>query len=198
MFRLFTACKFRAPLAMSESFLPARVPLTIAKRRRYRRGLSLIEASMVLALSAVVVAGVMFYYQSASENQKLDALQSEFMATVGAIRGLYAGRSNYGGLENSQVISAGHLPPSLIDKSTNTIKNPFGGTVTVAPEFSNTQYSVEFTDIPQGPCIKLVLTPFGSGVAAIFVNGKQISVDPASATTWCSAGLNRMKWDLQR
>lgn len=39
-----------------------------ARVKRWSKGLSLIEAAMVLALSAVVVVGTMFYYQSASQN----------------------------------------------------------------------------------------------------------------------------------
>ncbi|WP_430517481.1 prepilin-type N-terminal cleavage/methylation domain-containing protein, partial [Escherichia coli] len=35
------------------------------RKNKMEKGLSLIEASMVLALSAIVVSGVMFYYQSA-------------------------------------------------------------------------------------------------------------------------------------
>ncbi len=39
-----------------------------------RKGLSLIESAMVLALAATVTAGVMFYYQSASDSNKHNQL----------------------------------------------------------------------------------------------------------------------------
>ncbi|HCA4604591.1 TPA: prepilin-type N-terminal cleavage/methylation domain-containing protein, partial [Escherichia coli] len=37
---------------------------TEKNNKRNQRGLSLIETSMVLALSAIVVSGVMYYYQA--------------------------------------------------------------------------------------------------------------------------------------
>lgn len=39
--------------------------------KKISKGLSLIEASMVLALSAIVVSGVLYYYNNASSNRKL-------------------------------------------------------------------------------------------------------------------------------
>lgn len=55
-----------------------------------QKGLSLIEASMVLVLSAVVVAGVMVYYQTAETNNNLDKFTSQIMHIVSEINGLYA------------------------------------------------------------------------------------------------------------
>ncbi|MDA6747783.1 prepilin-type N-terminal cleavage/methylation domain-containing protein, partial [Escherichia coli] len=43
----------------------------------FQKGLSLIETSMVLALSAIVVPGVMYYYQAASDNNKTQSTVSE-------------------------------------------------------------------------------------------------------------------------
>ena len=52
-----------------------------------QKGLSLIEASMVLALSAIVVSGVMYYYQAASDNNKTQTTVSEVMSIVSAVNG---------------------------------------------------------------------------------------------------------------
>ncbi|EGO3793633.1 prepilin-type N-terminal cleavage/methylation domain-containing protein, partial [Escherichia coli] len=68
-------------------------------KKKLQRGLSLIEASMVLALSAIVVSGVMYYYQSASDNNKTQNTVSELMSIVSAVNGLYAGQQNYKGLD---------------------------------------------------------------------------------------------------
>lgn len=46
---------------------------------------------MVLVLSAVVVAGVMVYYQTAQTNNQLDQASSQMMHIVSEINGLYAG-----------------------------------------------------------------------------------------------------------
>ena len=77
-----------------------------------QKGLSLIEASMVLVLSAVVVAGVMVYYQTAQRNNNLDKLSAEMMHIVSEINGLYAGAAkldggtNYTNLDTETVLSS--------------------------------------------------------------------------------------------
>ena len=45
--------------------------MLLSEHKKISRGLSLIEASMVLALSAIVVSGVLYYYNNASSNRKL-------------------------------------------------------------------------------------------------------------------------------
>ncbi|MGM1294260.1 hypothetical protein ACS0TH_24495 [Escherichia coli] len=66
--------------------------------KKEEKGLSLIESAMVLALAATVTAGVMFYYQSASDSNKTQSAISEVMSATSAINGLYIGQSDYSGL----------------------------------------------------------------------------------------------------
>lgn len=73
-------------------------------RNKLQKGLSLIEASMVLAISAVVIAGVMAYYQFASDNVKLDKLSSALNQVVSSVSVLYANKSDgYRGLDATLV-----------------------------------------------------------------------------------------------
>ncbi|HHU2117506.1 TPA: pilus assembly protein, partial [Escherichia coli] len=65
------------------------------RKNKMEKGLSLIEASMVLALSAIVVSGVMFYYQSASDSNKTQNTVSQVMSVMSAINGLYVGQASY-------------------------------------------------------------------------------------------------------
>ena len=60
--------------------------------KKEEKGLSLIESAMVLALAATVTAGVMFYYQSASDSNKTQSAISEVMSATSAINGLYIGQ----------------------------------------------------------------------------------------------------------
>ena len=60
------------------------------KKKKFSKGLSLIEASMVLALSAVVVSGVLYYFNMASNNRKLQENVKSIQAVVSTIRALYA------------------------------------------------------------------------------------------------------------
>jgi hypothetical protein len=102
--------------------------------KRQQTGLSLIEASMVLVLSAVVVAGVMVYYQTAQKNNNLDKLSSQIMHMVSEINGLYAGAAkvnggtDYTGLVTPNLITAiADLEPVMTSNGpdTSAIKTAF-------------------------------------------------------------------------
>lgn len=102
---------------------------SVFAKKKFQKGLSLIEASMVLVLSAVVVAGVMVYYQSAQDNNKMEQTLSQTLSLVGGVNGLYAGQSNYNGLDTATVAQSGAIPDSAIDTSTTgvvKIVNGFG------------------------------------------------------------------------
>ncbi|EMN8069285.1 hypothetical protein P4G36_27940 (plasmid) [Escherichia coli] len=73
-------------------------------QKTYQKGLSLIEASMVLVLSAVVIVGAMAYYQSASDNKKMDKLSSILSRVASSVSVLYANNNNgYRGLDATLV-----------------------------------------------------------------------------------------------
>ena len=97
--------------------------------KKEEKGLSLIESAMVLALAATVTAGVMFYYQSASDSNKTQAAISEVMSATSAINGLYIGQSDYSGLTESVLTNSSAIPDNY--KKNNKIMNPFGGDLNV-------------------------------------------------------------------
>lgn len=102
--------------------------LTI-RSKIYQKGLSLIEASMVLVLSAIVVAGVMVYYQTAETNNQLEKTSEEVMHIVSEVNGLYAGQEPgpdwlYYNLDNTTLAAA--ISDIEIDKNSSQkmIKTP--------------------------------------------------------------------------
>ena len=103
--------------------------------KQIQKGLSLIEASMVLVLSAVVVAGVMAYYQIAQNNNNLDKLSAEMMHIVSEVNGLYAGAAkgnggtDYDGLNLQSLLASIADLQEYKDGSTIAIKTPYPGIV---------------------------------------------------------------------
>lgn len=100
---------------------------TEKNNKRNQRGLSLIETSMVLALSAIVVSGVMYYYQVASDNNKTQSTVFEVMSIVSAVYGLYVGTSGYAGLTEDVIMNTSSIPENY--KDGQNIMHPFGGTI---------------------------------------------------------------------
>jgi Tfp pilus assembly protein PilW len=144
-------------------------------RKRYEQGLTLIEASMVLALSAVVVAGVMLYYQSASENNKFMAAESELASLQTIVQSIYGNSMGYTGLTTAVARGNSSIPPNLRNATGDPV-TPWGGTSTIAVENCGTAdgslhfdcttptapnpntptYQIVYRKIPIAQCIPLI------------------------------------------
>jgi len=166
-------------------------------RKRYEQGLTLIEASMVLALSAVVVAGVMLYYQSASDNNRLQNAQGEFGSLQTIVQGVYAGRNGYDGLSTAIAYGNSAIPPNLLKAGTGTDLGklvpvtPWGGAVqlgysadgtaivadgTAVPGGQKT-YAIEFAGVPQGACDPLSTQVIGSSLQSVSIDTVLMHMD---------------------
>ncbi|EGV2900811.1 pilus assembly protein [Salmonella enterica] len=158
--------------------------------KKYEKGLSLIEASMVLALSAIVISGVMFYYQSASDSNKTQNTISEVMSTIAAINGLYVGQSSYTGLGNAILHSSSAIPQNYRG-SGSTITNPFGGQMNITPgdpgkdgaPGHDNQYAITLTGIPTSACMNIVSMNLGTSLVGVGTNftGNNVADSGANA-----------------
>ncbi|EFC1819371.1 type 4 pilus major pilin [Escherichia coli] len=147
----------------------------------FQKGLSLIEASMVLALSAIVVSGVMYYYQAASDNNKTQSTVSEVMSIVSAVNGLYVGTSGYAGLNASVILKTSAVPENYKSKDGTTIMHPFGGSLTLGTTKNETGYYIKLANIPKSACVNLSSMNFGTSLGGVGVNASgEASQDIAS------------------
>ena len=135
---------------------------TKINNKKVEKGLSLIESAMVLALAATVTAGVMFYYQAASDSNKTQAAISEVMSATSAINGLYIGQSGYGGLDKNVLKNSSAIPDNY--KKGTEILNPFGGNLEVgaANNGSDYGYYLTLTELPKSACISLATLNLGT------------------------------------
>ena len=153
-------------------------------RKRREEGLTLIEASMVLALSAVVVAGVMLYYEAATDNNRLQNALGELGGIQTAIQTLYSGASNYTGLQYSVLTGNSSIPPSYATVSGGVLAgltNPWGGAVkltvpTVVP--ANSEYQLEFDGVPQSACTPFASQQLGSQMVSVTINTGTAHITP--------------------
>ncbi|EOY6574009.1 type 4 pilus major pilin [Escherichia coli] len=139
-----------------------------------QKGLSLIEASMVLALSAIVVSGVMYYYQAASDNNKTQTTVSEVMSIVSAINGLYIGSSGYKDLKESVIYNTSAVPENY-KASPSKIMHPFGGEINIGPTDDGSKYYIVLKNVPQGPCVNLASMNFGTSLAGAGVGTNAVA-----------------------
>lgn len=151
--------------------------MIMKSNKKFQKGLSLIEASMVLALSAIVVSGVMYYYQSASDNNKTQNTVSELMSIVSAINGLYAGQQNYSGLTETVLYNTSAVPENYKDTTNNGITHPFGDSINIGPvNNGDSGYYVLLNNIPKAACINLATMNFGTSMAGVGVNASKANL----------------------
>ncbi len=139
--------------------------------KKYEKGLSLIESAMVLALAATVTAGVMFYYQSASDSNKTQNAISEVMSATSAINGLYIGQTSYDGLTSSILLNTSAIPDNYKDTANSKITNPFGGNLLVGPATnSNYGYYLTLDGLSKSACVSLATLNLGTSAKGYGVN----------------------------
>lgn len=146
--------------------------------KKEEKGLSLIESAMVLALAATVTAGVMFYYQSASDSNKTQAAISEVMSATSAINGLYIGQSSYSGLDASVLKNSSAIPDNY--KKNDEIMNPFGGKLTVEAASGTSPaygYSLKLDKLPKSACISLATLNLGTSAAGYGINSTGLTAN---------------------
>ena len=101
------------------------------ENKKFSKGLSLIEASMVLALSAVVVSGVLYYFNMASNNRKLQENVKSIQAVVSTIRALYANQPPGTRIDLDAVIKSGNFTKGKTVGNQPAIILPTGDTIRI-------------------------------------------------------------------
>lgn len=140
------------------------------RKNKMEKGLSLIEASMVLALSAIVVSGVMFYYQSASDSNKTQNTVSQVMSVMSAINGLYVGQASYTGLTDDVLLNSSAVPENYKDKPNQKINNPFGGKLHVVQNTgAGGGYALLLDGVPKSSCVNIASMNLGTSLQGVGV-----------------------------
>ncbi|WP_349237321.1 type 4 pilus major pilin [Escherichia coli] len=155
------------------------------RKNKMEKGLSLIEASMVLALSAIVVSGVMFYYQSASDSNKTQNTVSQVMSVMSAINGLYVGQASYDGLSDAVLYNSSAVPENY-KGSSGKINNPFGGSLHVAPN-DNGGYALLLDGVPKSSCVNIASMNLGTSLQGVGVDVTSMSSSTTKAQLTATA-----------
>lgn len=144
-----------------------------------KKGITLIEIAMVLAIGAVLIAGVMIFYSGASTNSKTNSAISQIVNTQAVVNQLFSASQNYGtGSMNAAIYSA--LPAAMQGSTATDIVNAFTGDVTVTGASST--YSITFSDVPEEACSKLASVSLGTELVSVAVDSPTTLVYNRGAT----------------
>ena len=137
------------------------------ENKKFSKGLSLIEASMVLALSAVVVSGVLYYFNMASNNRKLQENVKSIQAVVSTIRALYANQPPGTPINLDAVIKSGNFTKGNTVGQNSAIILPTGDTIRIydgskSPALGGKAYSLELRTKSSDVCSYIGGINFGT------------------------------------
>lgn len=186
----------------SELKIPGGLSLRQRAVKAARRGLTLIEAAMVLAILALVVAGIMLFYTSANTSRLTTAALGDLAAVQQSVRSLYGGQPSYNGLSTASLAASKALP-SRMTVSTTGLRHSFNGTITVASADggagADSGFSVQFNSIPQEACIKMLSADLGRGLFSAGASTTKtqtagLPFTPGEATASCTNANNNITW----
>lgn len=107
-----------------------------------QKGLSLIESAMVLAISAVIVSGVLYYYNHAQENRKLEEGIKQIQTIAASVNKLYTNSTTR--LQNGDKTTTNKIVEAISAISgVPTTTEPGGSKVFTTPTGQWVQFWVE-------------------------------------------------------
>ncbi|HBE3214952.1 TPA: prepilin-type N-terminal cleavage/methylation domain-containing protein [Escherichia coli] len=153
-----------------------------------QKGLSLIESAMVLAISAVIVSGVLYYYNQAQENRKLEEGIKQIQTIAASVNKLYTNSvTPPSGDDNTvEAISAISGIPTMIGPGgAKMFATPSGQWVQFWTESNNT-YILEAQVQSVSSCISYATLNMGTimaGKTKIFIDKKEYGSNNTSGNT---------------
>lgn len=179
-----------------------------------QKGLSLIESAMVLAISAVVVSGVLYYYNQAQENRKLEEGIKQIQTIAASVNKLYTNSTNRlqngDNAANNKIVEAisaiSGIPTTTEPGGAKVFTTPSGQWVQlwVEANSSGNTYQLETQVRSASSCISYATLNMGTIMAAktrIFAGNNEqqgsssstnFSLSPSVASTLCKNAENQV------
>lgn len=157
-----------------------------------QKGLSLIESAMVLAISAVIVSGVLYYYNHAQENRKLEEGIKQIQTIAASVNKLYTNSVTPPTGDVSRVVEAisaiTGIPTTMVG-NTKMLTTPSGQWVEFWANTSGTRnntYVLETQVQSVSSCISYATLNMGTimaGKTKILIDSKEYGSDSTSSNT---------------
>ncbi len=171
-------------------------------------GRSMVEMLGVLAIIGVLSVGGISGYSKAMAKYKLTKAQDQMAMILINIRTAFASAPSYNGLTNKNAVLMNIIPGDMLPSGIgvgSTVKNAFGGNVTLAATNSNTQFTIKFDGLGKEACASLGSSDWGSdGLVSVKISDAAaqtygtdvLPIPPTTAITQCSkaGAANSITW----
>lgn len=170
-----------------------------------RRGVTLVEALMVIGVLAVLLGLAMLVAVLVNAANKSNQFLTEIATITDTANQISAGTADLSNLNESALANSGLLPNRWVSGS--TLLSPFGSTITVTGGAAGagtnglTTYLITVPGVPKSACVKISTTDFGNGLVSRTPAGDSTNGGPLSATSaasTCATGGNDMTFEFTR
>jgi hypothetical protein len=150
-----------------------------------KRGVTLIEAVLYIAIALALIVGGLVFFQQASLAQRINGAVRNISAMASETRGLYQSRPNFTGFTHQTLIDAGAIPSTMVTPT--GVVNEWGGTVRAGAvtlddgsNMPNNGFRIFYDGIPPEACARLVVYD-GNGVGRVGAGISEIRYRPTGA-----------------
>ncbi len=158
------------------------------------RMLGILVGVVITIIGMVYLAG---YISKAFSGTKTSQTMGQFTTIVANVQGLYASQPNFTGLDESTAIAGAVFPGNMAASGSSQAYDIYGGDANVSAAANDTEFTVEFTSVPNSACIKLGSDFNSSNLVSLTVNGASPTAEtPGALAGVCNAASNDMLWTL--
>jgi len=137
---------------------------------RKLRGFTLTEAAIVLGIVGLILGAIWVAAAAVYNNLRVSTTSNQLLQIVQSIRSIHSTQQTVDPeLTALLVAQAGGMPKDMLDdpNAPASVSDVWGGVVDVNPQeyggIADSAFSVEFNDVPDGPCADLLVRTTGAG-----------------------------------
>lgn len=121
-----------------------------------KKGFSLIEILLTLAITVMLTVSAFATYLKVKDGQNVNRVVSQINQIREAARQLYSLERTYLNVKSNTLVLLDLIPKEMIN-SNNTLINPYGGIITVgsSPGNNNLRFNIIYYNVPAHDCIKI-------------------------------------------
>lgn len=202
---------------------PPRQPAAAPSQRARRRGVSLLESTLFIAVSMAITLGGLAYYDRAAEADRVGVAVRQLSTLTAQVRTIYATMPDFSDLSAEVLIGSGALPAGGVNGTGDGLVSPWGA-IELGPAPGNERrFMVTLYDLPMSACTRLgMYSSAGQGVVADNVTNFEVldaggalvpadaevqagrptdGVSPSEAAAACSlrgGGVTLARWTFER
>lgn len=166
-----------------------------------KKGFSLIEIILVVAIGLVLIIAAFVMYPKIQSNQRAINESKNVGVIKAGVRALYKGKATYTGLTNTILVEAGAIPDNMTVKGdTSKIISSYGSPMRIyASDYGTSKavgstFTIIYMNITNDDCAKLVPLIAGE-MSAIQINSLRVKplnepVDPKLVADACAQSDN--------